>query len=134
MRDFHVLGQAGADKPLPDMVENADELNRFVELFVRKGWNVWPLPSGITERMMAAPLQLGRSWYINERASKWRWHMVILGEIAQAFPAYVAGIATAKRGKHQPTTDLLVVRKPIAIDRLMEWMEQRGYIKKAGRA
>lgn len=133
MKDFNVLGKAGSDKPLPDLVENVGQLERFVEFFVKMGWNVWPLPKGY-EELMGRPLEVNKRLLYGERANKMRWHMILLGEIVEQFPDHFRTLGSAKISKQQQAMGAVTLTRALVVDDLLRFLGDRGYIKMAGRA
>lgn len=123
----------GGDAPLPDVVDTADKLVRFVEFFVKQGYNVWPLPKGI-RRKWNEPILVENAWLVGDKALKWHWHLFLIGRIAEQFSAHVSTIQQVKTSKHQGVHGILIVRKPIKVDDLLHFFEAEGYIKKAAKA
>ena len=133
LKDYNVLGKAGSDAPLPDSVDTTDQLDRFVEFFVRQGWNVWPLPPDVKEAW-ERPLEINRRMLIGERALKMRWHMTILGEIVDHFPSKIQKIGVVQFSKQQKALGGFKLKSSILVDDLLRFMADRDYIKMAGRA
>lgn len=125
--------QGGEGAPLPDVVDSADKLARFVEYFVKQGYNVWPLPPKVLAKWRA-PILMDKTWLVGDRALKWNWHLFLMGRIREQFSAHITTIEQVKTQKSQGTHGLLVVSKPIPVDDLLHFFEAEGYIKKAGKA
>lgn len=133
MKDYNVLGKAQEDAPLPDTVDTTGQLDRFVEFFVMKGWNVWPLPPKV-KVMMEMPLEINRRMLYGERAYKMRWHMKIMGEIVEHFPNKIQKIGVVQFSKQQQAMGGFKVKRPIPVNDLLRFLADRDYIKMAGRA
>lgn len=133
MRDFNVLGKAGDNKPLPDLIETADKLQAFIRFFVEKGYSVWPLPQKIAQKWRN-PMLVDNVWIVGDHALKRNWQLMLMGLIRVHFAKYVKTIEQTQTSKAQGVHGVLLVTRPIPMDDLLRFLEDGGYIKKAGRA
>jgi hypothetical protein len=134
MGDNEIAGQEGGNPLLPLAVENAHELARFVELWVKAGFRTWPLPMNILAKWRAPVLHQNR-WLVGDEALRWHWHLFIMGRIKDQFPAYVSAIEGGfTLSRRNPERGVLVVVKPIPAEELLNFLESEGLIKKVNTA
>jgi len=133
MRDYNVFGKAGENKPLPDLIETADQLSGLVKFFVERGFDKWPLPPRILAKWRA-PILMDNTWIVGGPALKRNWQLFLMGMVREQFSKYVKTIEMTKTSKSQGVHGVLVVTRAIPMDDILRFLEDRGFIKKAGRA
>lgn len=137
MKDYNVIGKAGDDKPLPDVLETMWGLEQFIQLLVTAAWDKWPDNFKLDEKAKAdleKHLHVGKRWLIGARAAKMRWHLHIMSDVVEHFPTYFEKIGEAQLGKSQQAMGAVQLRRSIPVNDLLRLLADKGFIVMAGRA